>query len=272
MACPIHGGDNPSALAIVYKLSSNKAGYWYCNTRDCHKNYPGIFGFYARVLNFSYGQVFRFLEDFTQNVEYKHVTQEEEPVFVGTLTREETRSQLNIVSEYFVSRGFKEATLDKFDVGDCLDYTKPMFNRAIIPIYKDGLLIGCTGRAIGNSFPKWRHSKGFNKSRVVYNQSTHNDSVIIVESPGNVMKLDEAGINASCIFGCKMSDYQEKIIKDMNIENIVILLDNDEAGLRGRKDIERRFSGYNVKNLYAIKNDVAEMTTNQIQKEFKCIL
>ena len=49
--CPIHGGDNPSALNI-YTDGHTKRGNWVCNTHHCEKKYiPTAIGFVRAVLN-----------------------------------------------------------------------------------------------------------------------------------------------------------------------------------------------------------------------------
>jgi hypothetical protein len=277
-ACPFHGGDNPNAVAVNYKLNSKHCGNWFCNTRNCHEGFGDIFGFYQLLFELEdIDAVFKFLETFTEQYEYIDEPElDETPVFLS-ISREEVRSRLKIPSPYFLHRGFKPETLEHFDVGDCFKFGSQMYRRATVPIYKDGVAVGCTGRAIGKAKPKWRHSKGFPRMHVLFNEGVHTTALgrrvaVVVESPGNVMRMYEAGIHANGILGSKMSRNQEKIIRKMNIEAIAIATDNDEAGKRGRDDLNQRFSDLEVINLYATKQDVGEMTESEIKKEFRSIL
>ena len=97
-----------------------------------------------------------------------------------------------------------------------------MSGRAVVPVYDNNrqYMIGCTGRAttdkcekcnhyhLGNECPdkeslylhcKWRHNYGFKTQNYLYNywfaqeHIKESRSVILVESPGNVWRLEEAG-------------------------------------------------------------------------------
>ena len=51
MCCPIHEGDNPSAINIYYS-GDNSRGNWKCRTHNCEKIFKGsIIGFIRGVLS-----------------------------------------------------------------------------------------------------------------------------------------------------------------------------------------------------------------------------
>ena len=56
MSCPIHGGDNSSALNL-YHEGDRYRGNWNCRTHNCEKTFKGsILGFIRGVLsNYNYG-------------------------------------------------------------------------------------------------------------------------------------------------------------------------------------------------------------------------
>ena len=136
---------------------------------------------------------------------------------------------------------------------------KFLYNRAVVPIYDENYeyILGFTGRSIFLAcvksakttitqirsvlfFPNGNIPLGStNKTACIIigmrKQSILESNVIIlVESPGNVWRLEEAGIhNSVAIFGAVLNDNQKKLIDESGAMSIVCLLDNDEAGRKG---------------------------------------
>ena len=220
---------------------------------------------------------------------------------VNKLSRSSVKKHLSIPSKYFQDRGFNKDILYKYDVGECLSANKEMFNRAVVPIYDNNYeyMIGCTGRSIfekcdqckayhdtKNSCPneteswkysKWRHSAGFKTQESLYNLWFAKDYIvdtntaIIVESPGNVWKLEENDIhNSVAIFGSSLTDRQKTILDTSGAMTLIVIMDSDNAGQKGREVIDQKCSRtYNIKHIYLSKNDIAEMTSDEISKEIK---
>ena len=102
-------------------------------------------------------------------------------------------------------------------------------------------------------------------------QILESHTVLIVESPGNVWKLEENNIhNSVAIFGSSLSDMQKMILDSSGAMNIVILTDNDEAGKKAAQQIKNK-----CQNTYRIfipqisKPDIGDMTTQEIDTEIK---
>ncbi len=190
---------------------------------------------------------------------------------VSGWTREETRQRLIIPSPYFVSRGYLPATLDHFDIGDSQVTlpAHPMFRRAVVPIFnRDGRrVIGATARStydqcqscrrwhdvaatcnaldIQNT-AKWVNTKGLARERHLYNywfaqeHIRKSGQIILVEGPGDVWRLHEAGIkNVVALFGVALNDPQMVLIEMSGCMEVVLLLDNDSAGSNATEDIQR---------------------------------
>jgi 5S rRNA maturation endonuclease (ribonuclease M5) len=218
-------------------------------------------------------------------------------------SRNTVRNNLIIPSQYFLDRGFSAEILDKYDIGDCKTQSKEMSNRAVVPIYDidHKFMLGCSGRSLYNKcercsgyhgksqcpekidvwkFSKWRHSSGFKTQESLYNFWFAKDfirqtnQVIIVESPGNVWKLEENNIhNSIAIFGANISDKQKTLLDISGAMEIVLIMDNDEAGEKGREQITKKCERiYNIKNIRISKNDIAEMSNEEITKEIKVYL
>lgn len=209
------------------------------------------------------------------------------------------RKSLQIPSKYFLGRGFSETILEKYDVGDCIIRGKEMANRAVVPVYDmdNKYMVGCTGRSVfekckecnchhQNDQPcpkdkeswlmsKWRHNKDFKTQEHLYNFWFAKEYIqklkmaIIVESPGNVWRLEEAGIhNSVAVFGSSLS-YKQKILLDISgALSLVLLMDNDDAGKKAVDNIKAKCNKtYNIFAISIQYDDIASMSVDQIKHE-----
>lgn len=163
-------------------------------------------------------------------------------------------------------------------------------------------MVGCTGRSIYEKcntckcyhnpteecphedyrwkYSKWKHNTDFKSQNHLYNlwfakeHILNSNTVIIVESPGNVWKLEENNIhNSVAIFGSSLSDRQKMLLDSSGAMNMIILTDNDEAGKKAADQIKLK-----CQNTYRIfipkisKSDVGEMSTQEINQEIKPLL
>lgn len=335
MSCPIHGGDNSSALNI-YHLGDNYRGNWTCRTHNCEKIFKSsIIGFIRGLLSVekydwtnaqtdmcSFNEAVEFalnflnkdMKDFkvskkaqeknkftqiVNNIQNKNTDSN-----ISKITREYVRSVLKIPSQYYIDRGYSSNILEKYDVGLCDTLGKEMYGRVVAPIYDNDhmFVVGCTGRSIFSKclkcegfhdtnhqcpqdndlwkYSKWKHSYGFKSQNYLYNywyakeHILSTQTVILVESPGNVWKLEENKIHNSVgIFGCSLSDRQKFILDGSGAMNVVILTDNDEAGKKAAEQIKIKCQKtYNVFIPTISKNDVGDMTSEEITKEIKSYL
>jgi len=292
-SCPIHGGDNNEGCSIFTDGHSSK-GNWQCWTHHCEEDYTNnIFGFVRGVLSARSNRKVSLIEteNFCTSIlngDIKDIEQEKtvvdvfsvfakKPQNIGTeIPRDKIRSRLQIPSQYFIKRGFSSDVLDKFDIGLCLEKNKPMYNRAVAPVYdQNDRYIGCVGRSTDESIkPKWLHSKGFKKC-VLYglnlakNSILESRSVVLVEGQGDVWKMHEAGLTQTVgIFGSSINDDQLLLLEESGALNIVILTDYDEAGEKAADQIVkkcgRRFNYY--RPIISTK-DVGEMSVDEIKQD-----
>jgi hypothetical protein len=198
------------------------------------------------------------------------------------LSRETVREHLtNIPSPYFVDRGYDPKVLDMYDIGECHNEDKPMYGRAVVPIYDDDyeFTVGFTGRSLNGGKPKWKHSKDFKSGMFLFNfwfakEEIRNTSAItVVESIGNVLRLVEAGVkNVVGLFGVSLSKGQKLSIYSSGALGVNIIMDNDEAGDKAGVSITNQLSDTlytNVIHLPDGVNDVGEMNVSQIEEYIK---
>ena len=218
---------------------------------------------------------------------------------IKIIPRNVVRKLLQIPAKYYIDRGYDPAILDKYDIGLCLSKGKEMFGRVVAPIYDNDYttMIGCTGRSVFDKcencksyhnqaykcpdknnqwkYSKWKHSFNFKSQSCLYNywfakqyiQET--GKVILVESPGNVWRLEENGIhNSVAMFGSNLSDKQLSLLDSAGAMTIIILTDNDQAGMDAQKTILNKCQKtHRIFSPKISKNDVGDMTKDEIQRE-----
>lgn len=209
-------------------------------------------------------------------------------------SRDYVRNKLIIPCQYFIDRGYKKETLDKFDVGLCVTKGSSAYMRATVPVYDDKheFMVGYVARSINKqceicgkyhyykhpcprnnieqSFAnKWKNSEGFFSGATLYNiWNLDTDTVILVEGPGDVWRLYEAGCTtAAALFGCKLSSAQIKKLLQRNISNVVLCLDNDSAGKEAVNKITKDIDLYfNVEVLNPPCKDIGDTDIKDVQE------
>ena len=300
-ACPVHGGDNPTAVSI-FTDGDSIIGNWQCFTHHCETEYKqDILGFLQGVLSatteedVTFGQTIKFaceflessfdnLEGYENNIvtftELANKVFEKKIEHREGISREEIRDRIQIPSTYYINRGFLPATLEKFDVGLCETPNKPMSNRVVVPVYDNDHqhMIGCVGRATSSSVnPKWLNSKGFNSGASLYNYWHAKDHIlesntaILVEGQGDVWRLDEAGIyNVVGMFGCSLGEQQRLILERSGALKLVVITDADEAGELAREKIAAQCERmYNIQFVDLPQKDVGDMSVEEINSHIK---
>lgn len=334
MCCPIHGGDNPSAVNL-YPEGETYRGNWKCRTHNCEKTFKGsVIGFIRGIISHQkYGWrkngddtcsfkeavefATRFINKDLSSIKISRADREkkqftnvvnylnnESTPQKSQITREQIITTLTIPAQYYLDRGYSREILTKYDVGLCDNPSKEMYNRIVVPIYDNEYkyMVGCTGRSIYEKCPqckshhnitqscpdpdirwkncKWKHNADFKSQNHLYNFWFAKEHIlktgiaIIVESPGNVWRLEENGIhNSVAMFGSSLSDRQKILLDSSGAMSLVILTDNDEAGKKAAQQINDK-----CKNTYRIfipsisKSDVGEMTSEEINNEIKTYL
>lgn len=327
MSCPIHGGDNESAVNI-YPEGDTYRGNWKCRTQGCEQEFKAsIIGFIRGIISkqkynwqkpgdrtcpfneaLDYALMFinkdikdikiskgdRDKKSFTNVINYISDQKESKNSYI---TRNQIIRSIEIPANYYIQRNYSEEILRKYDAGLCSKPYKPMSNRVVVPIYDNDYkyMVGCSGRSIFEKcchcncyhnhecpdpdkrwlFPKWKHSAEFKSQNYLYNlwfakkYILDTQTVIVVESPGNVWRLEENNIhNSVAIFGSSISDRQKMLLDSSGAMNIIILTDNDDAGRKAANQIQQK-----CKNTYRVfiptisENDVGDMSREQINTE-----
>jgi len=321
--CPIHGGDNDTALNMYY--NGDYKIHYKCRTHQCEELFGnGFIGFIKGCLSkfrynwekegdkeASFNEALQFLLKFLKQdldkLEPENVNLEKlkfgglvnvlssNKAKGSQITRKMYRDRVDVPCQYYLDRGFSREVLEEYDVGYCDNPEKPMYERAVVPIYDNShqFIVGCTGRSVFpkcekcgsfhntirkcHHFPKWFHSKGFQKEKWLYNYWKAKDYIsktgvaILVESPGNAWRLSESGIhNVVAIFGTSFNNDQKNLLDESGALSLICLMDNDEAGKKAAKKIEEQCS-----RLYRIyfpsfdSNDIADLSIDKVTSDIK---
>lgn len=303
--CPFHEGKNPTSFSY-----SKNSKQWMCFSQGCHKGHGDIFGM-IRLFKKQQG----IFLNFGQSIEYvaqllgynlktdmtpEEVLENENKLVLYRLLRERKKELVHskkkefpiaierlqnrkFYSKYFADLGFTEATMQKFFIGECHDFGKPMSNRAYsLIISEDGKeCLGVTGRTLfglcnqceyfhnpNSQCPldnpevitesKWLHY-GFVKNNILYNINNAKKSIqetgvcILTEGAKETWWLDQNQMhNVVSLLGLTMSKEQKKILLRNNCRVLVLGLDNDEEGNNASEEIAKELG--HVFKVYKIQD------------------
>lgn len=178
-------------------------------------------------------------------------------------------------SRYFKERGFSDEVINEFGCGgEWRRVGTYGEGRCIVPIYDpvDGYLIAFTCRLLDDSQietwrPKWLHAlnfaemrkkssersdeERFHASSVLFNlhraraHMGDDGTIIIVEGPGDVMRMWEAGLkNAVAVLGTGFSKHHKTLLHKVGCRRVICVLDGDEAGQKARNSVKKLCADY----------------------------
>jgi len=166
---------------------------------------------------------------------------------------------------YLTARGLTPETISDFGVGFCAKGM--MAERIAIPIHNpEGQVVAYAGRFPGEApdgTPKYKLPQGFRKSLELFNidraiKEPAEDSLVIVEGFFDCMKLHQLGCRkVVALMGSTMSTGQEELIRKHTngYTQVIVALDEDEAGRAGREDIAVRLAKLVFVKIVTFKED-----------------
>lgn len=181
---------------------------------------------------------------------------------VTPLERDVTEWTKHSGHPYWKERGFNDQTVSKWRLG-----YDPKMNRAVVPVFFGGQLVGWTARALSNDvFPKWLHSEDMAREMILfgYDNAADGDSCILVEAPLSAIMLDQYGFsNAVASFGSVLSDGQARLIRQ-KFDSVLVFFDPDEAGHKGTLRAINMLEPFcNVFAVQPTRDDPAAMTKRE---------
>ena len=284
--CPIHKGSNPTQFRV--SVSKN---IWNCFS-EC-KHGGNVLDFIAEMEDVSiHAAALKAIEWFNldaeaMSTEAQQGTSEtqEKPDTEGTpkprrisqpAPAQEASSpnkplkfrldKLEREHPYLAARGLTLETIIDFGIGYCAKGM--MAERIAIPILNaEGQTVAYAGRFPGEppeDTPKYKLPPGFRKSQEVFNldrAKKESGQIFIVEGFFGCMRLHQFGIRkVVALMGSTMSGAQEELIRrhTNSQSQIIVMLDEDEAGRAGREDVALRLAGHCFVKVHAFEKDGAQ--------------
>ena len=257
--CPFHKDDKPS-LSI-----NTKKGVWICFA-GCGQG--SLKSFIRKHTGWSAREILNFLAENSDGYDPAKMFELNTPAPLGLPALEEKVFPYKqyVVPKWIFDRGFDKFTLNRWGCG-----ITPS-NGLVIPAHnKDAKLVGwIIRREFG--IPKYVYAKGFKKSHILFGQPLVDTSnaVCITEGALDAMWLNQLGYQAVALLGMQMSKVQEDLIVGLPSKEIILCLDNDNAGKKGRDYILTRLRGRVNISYLKLPNqykDVQEVKKYDILKE-----
>jgi hypothetical protein len=260
--CPVHGGGGP--LNFEVKTGGHTLPIrWSCYSEHCELKFKSsLLGLVRGVLTFRAGGKQARLQDAEAYLKAflgRRPDPGQRPAAptpppppppppppIGS--RKEVRDRLTIPSAYYRDRGYSAEVLERHDVG----HSTKKKGRTVVPLYDDGGEM-CVGYMFRSEQPecqecgrchrpgddcryghvRWAFPPGFPKSEYLYNFANAVRSpcptVLVVEGPGDVWRVEEAGFLAVSPLGCELSGRQADKIVSLD-KKVFLCFDNDKAG------------------------------------------
>ena len=219
--CPFHD-DRHDSCSI-----NTDEGKWIC-FRGCGQG--SLRTFVQRVLGLDQKAVDKYLEDKELFLDI-NMFDEVIPPNNGSLPEvsfSDTHT-LGRVPTWIFDRDFTKTTLKRWDCGT------DNYNNLIIPVKdRDTRLVGWITRQFERD-PKYLYSKGLQKSKVVFGEDKIKKSpfICITEGSLDTLWLDQCGYSSVSILGSMLSSSQQEALIKLPTDELVLCLDNDEAGQLG---------------------------------------
>ena len=219
--CPFHDDNSESCSINLDK------GVWICFA-GCGQG--SLKSFIQEYKDWDFKQVNQYLVSY-KDTHSKRLFIEPPIVEEGPLPEVNVPFKLGMVPKWIFDRGFDKQSMKKWLCG-----ISPA-NGLIIPV-KD-----INFRTVGwitrqeKQIPKYLYSKGLKKSHILFGQPYIRDCeyVCVTEGPLDAMWLNQLGFPAVALLGMSMSEKQKDLILTLPTKEIILCLDNYEAGQRGKK-------------------------------------
>jgi DNA primase len=164
--------------------------------------------------------------------------------------------------DYFRYRKIELSSWSKFSLG----YSEKQ-DMVTVPVHSpDGMPIGFVGRSIEGK--EFKNTPGLPKSKTLFNLNRVKmlDSVYVVESSFDAIRLDQVGISAVATLGANVSNTQIELLQKY-FNSIIVIADNDEAGGNMKsKIVEKLGSRVSVIKLDKQYKDIGDMDDKSIKE------
>ena len=163
---------------------------------------------------------------------------------------------------YFEGRKVTRESVIKFSLG----FSEKQDSVTIPMQSPDGMTIGFVARTIEGK--EFKNTPGLPKGKILFNlhRVKSSNTVYVVESSFDAIRLDQVGFPAVATLGANVSVSQIRLLEKY-FNNVVLIADNDEAGIiMTEKLIEKLGSMVTIVNLDKKYKDIGDMDDDSIRK------
>jgi len=234
ISCPFHGLDKHPSLSINLEL-----GKWICHT-GCGSG--SIAGFLSDYLEISLLAAERLaFDDLMHEVDFFDTIGDDDTTPIPEVIIPYDSSS---VPDWIFDRGFTKASLKRWRCGINLN-----MGSLVIPVTdEDSRDIGWIERHRPDSTFRYQYSTGLQKSKVLFGlpqSRTHKEKFLCVtEGALDSIWLDQHGFPSIALLGVFLSDRHKELLKKTGVGEIVLCLDNDEAGMKATEYVNREMGSY----------------------------
>lgn len=232
--CPVHGGDNPNAFVVNLKKN-----LWYCFT-GCNSG-GDIIDLVCRLEGKNFRQTLHYL---TSLAGCPHGRFSFSPPASKLFKPFSQRLPLNHFTAWLPAKKITPRTAALFEAGA---YQGKGFLADSIGVRLHdlrGTPIGYAARRLNpetiKRYGKWQFPPRFPKNTLLYNYHRLArpipNCLFITECPWSVMRLQQINIPAVALMGIQLSQAQCMLLG--NVNDIVLMLDGDYAGVKATRQIE----------------------------------
>lgn len=143
----------------------------------------------------------------------------------------------------------------------------PYLHKLIVPVSRDGELLGYQERSLDGSKPKWKTKRKDRTVRLYYHVPTGSKRVVIVEDALSAIKVARHE-SSLAIFGNNMHKDILKMVVD-SYDEFAIFLDDDEHQVKiNQTKMKQRLDLYGLCSVLSIGKDPKRCT----DKELQCLI
>lgn len=278
--CPFCGDSkkNPNIKRCHVDYYPEADNYvFFCYNGGCNES-GSIYKLYAHLKGITYDEAKKELDDNTYSytkLKNKFKKRQEEEIKKDNILKNLDISSYGLIGinsktyskrEERYQKILKEFVEDRCVNIKCFISTTGKFeNRIIIPLYQDGKLVYFQGRRIKSTMENKYLNPVVDKSNIIpnINNLIPDDDIIIAEG---ILDMYSIEYNYTCCLGAYISDDFLDQIFNISKNNVIIALDNDDAGrLQINKMIKESKYGKRLKYFFMPYVDIKDL--NQLKQE-----
>lgn len=266
--CPFHDDHTPS-----WSMNVN-TGLWICH-RGCGRG--EMTDLVIALRGVTYSDAAAWVREHNHRVAVEQISAQlaqemlpSKPAASGRAWLEHyERLGASVMPLWFLKRGFSWRTIQHWGIRyDPVD-------AVVIPVWFEGELVGTITRQ-ARAEPKYVNSVGLERSKLLFgeNYPAHN-LIIIVEGVLDAIWCWQAGLSAFALLGTQLSSLQIGILRKHRFGEVVLALDNDEAGREASGHILKQLMPYWLLPQISVMiwpsgaKDAQDCTTEQLLQVFQ---